>query len=330
MEINSIVNKYVNETNSKFYLVFVNGILANDYCRYPQQLSLSSKQDKTVIDIDDNADLSDPISILHLLDDSTKDWKITLNLGSSSRATILEKTISCGESANEYQVKCFLKLNLTANSKLEYVKALGDSQNVTHLGTSSADLADNATLNAFIFTSGCKLAQNNVSVNLHKENAMAFVNGLYITRQTQRCENFCEIKHLTANTGSNQIFKGVLTDSSYGDFNGKIFIAPKAHSSNSSQMCNNLLLSNQAKVNAKPELEIYCDDVKATHGVAIGQMSEEELFYLQTRGIQKDTAKKILCSGFVQDALELIESEQLKAHLSSLVEVTLGQMMDQL
>ena len=144
------------------------------------------------------------------------------------------------------------------------------------------------------------------------------LNGLYAVRGSQLCDNHSVINHNAAYTFSQQLYKGILDDRSRAVFNGKVFIARDSQKVDSNQMNRNLMLSDKARVDTKPELEVYADDVKAAHGAAIGQLNDEELFYIQSRCISKEAALAMLVHGFMEEIVDGVSSDVIKAYLQKI------------
>lgn len=163
------------------------------------------------------------------------------------------------------------------------------------------------------------LVRNNVSVRLNGEGANHDVLGLYITDSGQHVDNYVFMDHAVPHATSNQLFKGILDDFSRGVFNGKIYVRKDAQQTLAYQANNNLLLTDDAKMNAKPQLEIYADDVKCSHGATVGQLDRDALFYIKSRGIDAKEARLMLMYGFVYDIIKEIKMEPLKHRIKELV-----------
>ncbi len=174
-------------------------------------------------------------------------------------------------------------------------------------------LTTNLTLHAGV-------ARNNVSIHMDDENCESHVYGLYLTDKNQHVDNSTFIDHAYANCESFELFKGVMDDSSTGAFRGKVMVRQDAQKTNAYQSNNNLLLTENAKVNSKPQLEIYADDVKCSHGATVGQLDDEAMFYLRARGISKEESKILLMFAFAYEVVEKIRVEPLKEQIRSLVE----------
>ncbi|MFT3737513.1 MAG: Fe-S cluster assembly protein SufD [Breznakibacter sp.] len=164
------------------------------------------------------------------------------------------------------------------------------------------------------------IARNNVSLHMDGQNAESHAYGLYVTDKNQHVDNFTFIDHAVPNCFSSELFKGVLDDSSSGAFTGKILVRPDAQKTNAYQSNKSLLLTNDAKVNTKPQLEIYADDVKCSHGATVGQLDENAMFYLRSRGLGEEEARILLMYAFAYEVIEKIKVEPLKEQIRGLVE----------
>ena len=163
------------------------------------------------------------------------------------------------------------------------------------------------------------LIRNSTYHYLGGEGAESFSYGLYLTDKFQHIDNFVSVEHAVPNCTSNQLFKGVLDDMSTGTFNGRIMVRPGAQGTLAYQKSNNILLTDDAKMNTKPQLEIYADDVKCSHGATVGQLDEEALFYLRSRGIGKNEARLMLMFGFAREVIQHIKTEPLRDRMDNLV-----------
>lgn len=182
----------------------------------------------------------------------------------------------------------------------------------------------NSTYNNYTFTfPGTDIVRNNLTIHLNEANLESHLYGLYLTAGTQLVDNHTEVHHKFPNGESNQLYKGVLLDKSRGVFNGKIKVYQDAQKTNAFQQSNNMLYSNDATVNAKPQLEIYADDVKCSHGTTIGQLSEEAMFYLRSRGLGMASAKKLMVNAFAFDVTQKVKLDKLRSFLEQKIQQTI-------
>jgi Fe-S cluster assembly protein SufD len=151
--------------------------------------------------------------------------------------------------------------------------------------------------------------------------------GLYLTEDSQHVDNHTFIDHAKPHCVSNELFKGVLNNKSHAVFNGKVYVRPDAQKTNAYQSNKNILLSKEATVDTKPQLEIFADDVKCSHGATVGQIDEDSLFYLRTRGISEEMARSMLIKAFASDVFEDIKIEQVHEHINNLISNKLKQIL---
>ncbi len=208
---------------------------------------------------------------------------------------------------------------LGIKAKLHLAKLQDDANATTHLGLSAFRLASNAHLNGFTVSIGGKLARLESHVHFDDPNADMALSAIYLGAETQHHDITTVTYHAHPSCASNQVIRGVLADQSHGVFQGKVCVAPDAQKTDGQQMSRVLLLSRDAVADAKPELEIFADDVVCSHGATVGELDEVLMFYLKSRGIPYGQARAMLIQAFLADALEEIEDEALKGFLSEQV-----------
>ena len=169
------------------------------------------------------------------------------------------------------------------------------------------------------FTLSGELVRNNHNVVLADSNCEAHLNGLFISNGTQSVDNHTLIDHQMPHCESNELYKGIAKDKSVGTFNGKIFVRKDAQKTNAYQSSKNILMSDDATINTKPQLEIYADDVKCSHGCTVGKLDQDALFYLKARGISEQNAKALLLHAFAIDILDQIKNEEIRDYADRLI-----------
>ena len=211
-------------------------------------------------------------------------------------------------------------VTLKENSQLNYLKC--QDKNFSSYDYSKVDINMEKEANCQLLSLGLGglWARQEITVRHKEEMASSQINGLYMSRGKSRTECYTSIEHEKGGGISHQIYKGALSDQARSVFNGRIFIAPHAQKVDASQLNKNLLLSHEAEVNTKPELEIYADDVKAAHGATIGRVSEEEMFYLMSRGIPRQMAEHLLVSGFLGGLVKSIDVLDFQRLASAILE----------
>lgn len=238
-------------------------------------------------------------------------FKVVVGAGSSLKMLVS----SLGEGC--YFSNSVASLEVRENAKLLYVNMQADSGRAYSIARTEAAVAAGAQLDSLSFACGGKWGRHTLQVKMLGEGGSATVNGLVIVKDDQHMDNNTSIEHHVGNCQTSQLYKGILDGQSRSVFNGRVFIAQDAQKANSEQLNNNLLLSSQAEADSKPMLEIYADDVKAAHGSTVGQLSKEELFYLQSRAIPKDKAIGMLSYGFVAEVLLKVENEAIQHWLKT-------------
>ena len=174
---------------------------------------------------------------------------------------------------------------------------------------------DSTGTKKYAFATGGALSRTNIYTSLDGEGCGATLNGLYMADDEQHVDHQTNIVHAQPNCFSREIYKGILSGSAHGVFNGKVYVHPIAQKTDGKQTNNNLLLSERARIDTKPQLEIYADDVRCTHGATVGRLDEMALFYMKSRGVSADKARRLLTYAFAADVLETIEVEAVRAEL---------------
>jgi Fe-S cluster assembly protein SufD len=190
-------------------------------------------------------------------------------------------------------------------------------QQAYHVNTTQCEQAQQSTLNTYTFTWSGALVRNNLNSMVDASYSETNMYGLYYLTGQQHVDNCTMVDHRKPHTYSNELYKGIMLDESTGVFNGRIYVRPEAQKTNAFQTNNNLVLSSLATLHTKPQLEIWADDVKCSHGATTGQLDEEQLFYLRARGIPENTARALLCQAFANEIIEKVPLAILRAQLHS-------------
>lgn len=274
--------------------------------------------DGAVIEVPNDAVVEQPIHLLFISDgEQVSHPRNLIVAGRHSRATVIESYVSLRDGA--YFTNAVTEIVVGEGAHLDHYKLQRESENAFHVGTVQAREERNSQLHSFSFAVGGSLARTNIYTSLDGDAATCTLNGLYLTDGSQHIDNQTSIEHIAPNCPSHEIYKGVLDGRSHGVFNGKVYVHPEAQKTDGKQSNNNLLLSAQARVDTKPQLEIFADDVKCTHGATVGRLDELAMFYLNSRGIGRETARTLLTYAFAADVLETIELEPLRKQLEKMV-----------
>ncbi len=236
----------------------------------------------------------------------------------NTQAAIVETFHTIG--TNHAFTNIITEIVLKQDANVDYYKIQDDTENTYHVGTTELLHEAKSISSSSTITIGGAITRNNLNITLDAEYSEAYLNGLYLLTGTQHVDNHTIADHAKPNCYSNELYKGIMDDKSTGVFNGKIFVKQDAQKTNAFQSNKNILLSKEASVNTKPQLEIFADDVKCSHGATTGQLDEESLFYLRSRGIGEAAAKRLLLHAFANDVLERIKIEPLRELLLSKIE----------
>ncbi|MFB3903823.1 MAG: Fe-S cluster assembly protein SufD [Acidobacteriota bacterium] len=247
-----------------------------------------------------------------------------LLVGASSEIKLVEAYL--GESDASYFCNPVTELVLGDGSVVDHCTIQAEGAKSYHIGTLRTRQETNSALRLASFDFGGSLVRHNLTVTLDGEGGNALLHGLYLGAEDKHIDNHTRIEHLKPHCDSRELYKGIMTDSSLAVFHGRIVVAKGAQKTDSKQTNNNLLLSNEALVNTKPQLEIYADDVKCTHGATIGRLEEEALFYLRSRGIGRQEAMNILIYAFASEVIGHVRIGPLRTHLDKFLFDWLGQM----
>ena len=201
---------------------------------------------------------------------------------------------------------------LAEHAVVDHVKLQEESLQSFHIANTQIVQAGHSSFTTHALSFGASIARNEVRVRFDGEHSESTVNGLYVAAGKQHIDNFTVIDHARPNCVSHEMYKGILGDQAHGVFNGKILVRKDAQKTDAKQTNKVLLLSDGATINTKPQLEIFADDVKCTHGATIGQLDATQLFYLQSRGIPLDAARRLLTFAFANDVVRRVKIESLR------------------
>jgi Fe-S cluster assembly protein SufD len=206
-----------------------------------------------------------------------------------------------------------------ANAVVDHYKVQRECLESFHIATTYVELARGTNLSSQLISLGGGLVRNDTSARLGAEGGCCTLNGLYLGTGRQHVDNHTEIDHAFPNCQSHELYKGILDDQAHGVFNGKIFVRQDAQKTDAKQTNQTLLLSDAAVIDTKPQLEIFADDVKCTHGATVGQLSDEAIFYLRSRGIGLGEARSLLTFAFANDIVSRIQVEPIRAQLQDVL-----------
>lgn len=285
-------------------------------------LNTAMSQDGIFLNVPENTRVPVPLHLLYLnaLENNALACpRNMINLGRGAQVSVLEEHI--GLHTENYLQNVVTEISLAANSHLQYHKIQNESRKATHIAQILVQQKQDSCLHMHALAVGGQLAREDVIIQLQERGAACHVNGFYyLSADNQHIDNHIQIEHEATHGASNLLYKGILHKKSRAVFNGKIRVHKDAQKTQSYQYNHNLLLSPDAEINTKPDLEIYADDVKCAHGDTVGQLDDAALFYLVSRGIERNEAIKILTQAFANDVLNKISCSVLRDKMRILLE----------
>lgn len=241
--------------------------------------------------------------------------RLLIVAGEASQATVLERYAGQGPAFTNAVGEVWLG----ASAVVDHYKLQEESADTFHIASMFVHAARGSTFSSHSLTFGGRLVRNDVVATLDGEGVDCTLNGLYLGRDTQLIDNHTTIDHALPHCGSHEVYKGILADRSRAVFNGKIIVRPDAQKTDAKQTNKALLLSDDANINSKPELEIFANDVKCTHGAAIGQLDEAAMFYLRSRGLGIAESRAMLVRAFAGDILNRLKIAPVREYLEEIL-----------
>jgi len=277
------------------------------YCSCAVELTFDDSENKSIELVFDNNHNTAIFPRLFINCKKGAKGTVILNFqGAENKASFINAStyIDVGENANLSIHKIQKNGNETFDLQREYVNQAANSS---------------FTMNTFPLSG--RLTRNDLLINVNGSNCETFMNGAYTLKGKSHCDNHTTVDHKVANCYSKELYKGVIDDRATNVFNGKVFVRKDAQKINAFQSNANILLSDTGTVNSKPELEIYADDVKCSHGSTTGQLDEEAVFYLRSRGLSEKSAKELLVKAFLGEVLEAVENAEVRSYIGTQIEL---------
>jgi Fe-S cluster assembly protein SufD len=273
------------------------------------------------IHVPKNIVVEKPVIIYHISDASAGEvsalQRNLVVLERSSEVTIVEKFDSKGE--GNHFLNLLTEAFIDDNAGLNLYSIQNDSGNRYQYSLTEIYQKNSSRVNTFTFTLNGKLIRNNLHLSMDGEGIESHMYGLYLLGNDTLADNHTVADHKKPNSFSNELYKGIMEGNSKGVFNGKIYVRPQAQKTNAFQANRNILLTDKATVNTKPQLEIWADDVKCSHGCTSGQLDEEAVFYLRSRGLSKDTAQAMMLYAFAGEVLDSVKHPVIKEYLDQVI-----------
>lgn len=281
-------------------------------------LTLNAKLNAKTVSLSFSGNIDTPVEVLHLSsgDNNAVASRLHIKVEAGSSATLIETYVGDGG----YLHNPVTTVDIAKGGRLDRVKVETESNRAQHLSHIIVSLEERAIFNDFTFTSGAALSRQNGNVIFNGEYASAHIAGSYLLGGKQHVDTRLIVDHAVPRCTSRELFKCVMNGQSRGIFQGKVIVRPQAQKTDGKQSSHALLLSDTAEFDAKPELEIYADDVVCGHGTTCGDLNQDHLFYLQSRGIPEAQARAMLVAAFVEEAMETVENEAIRDALFEMAE----------
>lgn len=280
--------------------------------------------DGILIDIDAKTIVEQPIQIIHVLkgEATLSNFKTIIHAGNFSKANIIHGFFA--EDADKAFANVTSEISVGENAYLTIDKIQCEAENTSHISTEQVSQGKDSTFTINTITLNGGLVRNNLNIDVIGENCTTNLNSAYLLKGKQHVDNHTIVDHKVPNCNSYELYKGVIDGQATAVFNGKVFVRKDAQKINAFQSNANVLMSDNASVNSKPELEIYADDVKCSHGSTTGQLDEEAVFYLRARGLSEKSARKLMVSAFIGDVLDKVENEDVLNYTHGLLKSRFG------
>ena len=293
-----------------------------DYAGHPfAALNTALFDDGALVTVADNTVADEPIQLVFLSTVTSAPAmsapRVLVRLGRNSHATLIETFGSLGPASGF--TNAVTDVVVGEGSVLDHCRVQRESESAFHVGRTEFRLGRSSRSSSHAVALGGRIARHDALAVLGDEGASCTLNGLYLAGGRQLIDNHTEIDHARPHGTSHELYKGILGGRARGVFNGRIRVRPDAQKTDAKQTNKALLLSDEAQINSKPQLEIFANDVRCTHGATIGQLSQDALFYLRTRGIGLDDARSLLVTAFAADVTSRVGLEPLRAELDRLL-----------
>ena len=304
--VSEYLNKWASEANNPFMV-----------------LNTAFAQNGIFIHVPDGLVVDRPVHILNIT--HTEEEPIVISpqkiivAGENSKLTIIETYHPLTNSQQTYFTNTVTQLVLKRNAIVDHYRIQDEGENAFFINNTEVEQMRDSTYSSYIVDLGGKLVRNNLSSILKDSGTMTNFYGIYVGINKQHIDNQTFIDHAYPNCNSNELYKGVLTDNAKGVFNGKIIVRPDAQKTNAFQKNHSLVLSKAASMNSKPQLEIFADDVKCSHGATIGQLNEDALYYMRSRGLSKKEAISVLKQAFLTEITELIKIDPVREKVEKML-----------
>ncbi len=303
--------------------------LITDISKHPfAALNSAYLNEGVYIRIDSNVDITKPIVLIYHVSASNSselyNIRNVIEVAKKSSVKIVEYFCYDGDIKSSYLTNVVNEMFVDESAKLSHYKIQDEAYKAGHLSLTSVSVGTGGHYKSFCLQKGADLSRNETKVFLTAENASTEVDAAYIMNGWATLDTTTDIEHLKPHTYSSQLVKGVVGGQAKGIFQGKIHIAPNAVKTEGYQLHKAMLLTDDAEIDVKPELEIFADDVKCSHGSACGQLDAEQLFYMRSRGIKEEDAKRLLIDAYLNDVIAKVDDENIYNWIKSLLDNNLS------
>lgn len=269
------------------------------------------------ISVEANVKVEKPIYIVNIIDANADaifaQRNLKIKVAKSAQVTFIERIETKG--AHTSLTNCLTEISVGANADVHHIVLQNDLAQASQVCRTYINQSRDSRYSNYTYSISGEIVRNNVTITLDGENSTGNLYGLYLLDGKEHVDNHTLVDHKMPNCESNELYKGVLNGNATGVFNGKVFVRQDAQKTNAYQQNRNLLLSDNATINTKPQLEIWADDVKCSHGCTVGQLDHEQMFYLQTRGISKEAAQNLMVYAFASEIVERLPVEAIRLFL---------------
>ena len=278
-------------------------------------------RDGAVLEAPEDTETDAPVHLVFMSSGASPDRvsypRALVLAGRDSRLTLVESYV--GPAGGRYFTNTVVEIAVSEGASVEHYRYMVESPKAFHIGTTRVRLDADASFASTSFATGARIARNDLNVHMDAPGASCVLKGLYLTSGSQHLDNHIDIDHAKPHCSSDQYFKGILSGRSRAVFSGRVLVRKDAQKTTAHQSDKNLILSEGARINTKPSLEIYADDIQATHGATAGAVAEDALFYMRSRGLDEDTARRLLVSGFAAEIIDTIRLDALRERAGLIV-----------
>ncbi|MGB4247725.1 MAG: Fe-S cluster assembly protein SufD, partial [Pseudohongiellaceae bacterium] len=290
-------------------------------------LSNAWVQDGVLVHVPRNVVLEKPVYVVHVSTPEAEpviaNQRVLIVLEDNSQAELIEHFVSDAQQQNSF-VNALTEISIAANSSLQHYRINLEQEAQIHIGGVHIDLQRDSRYSGFTIAEGSALKRIDYQINHRGNGAYASLNGVYLPRNNQLVDYHTNVEHWAPHCTTSEIFRGIIGDSARAVFNGRILIHPDAQKTLAELSNRNLLTSDKAEVDTKPELEIYADDVKCAHGATVSQLDQTAMYYLQSRGVSKTQARTMLSFGFINELLQDLPQPAVRDYLQHHLTVLFG------